>query len=180
MELCDRFPGVLVRCELPLAGQYFPTDSTQIDLSGCPVTTEEIDRMLPYFPRLEKLDLSFCGIADEEMDELNRRHPETSIIWTVTIGEVKTRTDAVYFYPAESNYYPTNKEMEKLRYCTELVAIDIGHTRATDCEFLWYTPKVRYLILADTGITDITPVGNLKDLIYLEKLPLFHPDGTVL
>ena len=180
MELCDRLPGVLVRCALPLAGQYFPTDSTQIDLSGCPVTTEEIDRMLPYFPRLEKLDLSFCGIADEEMDELNRRHPETSIVWTVTIGEVKTRTDAVYFYPAESNYYPTNKEMEKLRYCTELVAIDIGHTRATDCEFLWYTPKVRYLILADTGITDITPVGNLKDLIYLELFNLRTKDYSPL
>lgn len=180
MELCDQLPGVMVRCELPLAGQYFLTDSTQIDLSGCPVTIEEIDGMLPYFPRLEKLDLSFCGIADEEMDALNRRHPETSIVWTVTIGEVKTRTDAVYFYPAESNYYPTNQEMEKLRYCTELVAIDIGHTRATDCEFLWYTPKVRYLILADTGITDITPVGNLKDLIYLELFNLRTDDYSPL
>lgn len=180
MALADMLPETLVRCELPLAGQYYLTDSTEIDISHCPVTTEEIESMLPYFPKLEKLDMSFCGIADEEMDALNQRHPEISIVWTVTIGEVKTRTDAVYFYPAESNYYPTNTEMKKLRYCTELVAIDIGHTRATDCEFLWYTPKVRYLILADTGITDITPVGNLKELIYLELFNLKTDDYSPL
>lgn len=180
MDLMDSLPGVLVRCELPLAGQRFLTDSVELDISNCTVTVEEVEQMLPYFPLLEKLDMSFCGISDEEMDALNQRHPEISIVWTVVIGEVKTRTDAVYFYPAESNYYPTNTEMKKLRYCTELVAIDIGHTRATDCEFLWYTPKVRYLILADTGITDITPVGNLKDLIYLELFNLRTKDYSPL
>ena len=180
MALSDSMPGILVRCELPLAGQRFVTDSTELDISGCPVTVEEVDKMLPYFSRLEKLDMSYCGISDEEMDALNQRHPETSIVWTLDIGMAKTRTDAIYFYPAEVNYYPTNEEMKRLRYCTELVAIDIGHTRATDCEFLWYTPKVRYLILADTGITDITPVGNLKELIYLELFNLRTKDYSPL
>lgn len=180
MMVCDSLPDVLIHCDLPLAGQYYDRNSLEIDLSGCPVSVAEVEQMLPYFPRLRKLDLSFCGISDEEMDALNQRYPEISIVWTVTIGEVKTRTDAVYFYPAESNYYPKNEEMKKLRYCTELVAIDIGHTRATDCEFLWYTPKVRYLILADTGITDITPVGNLKELIYLELFNLRTKDYSPL
>ena len=180
MALADSLPGVLIHSELTLAGQRFPTDSEEIDLSGCPVTVAEVEQMLPYFPHLKKLDLSFCGIADEEMDALNRRYPEISIVWTVTIGEVKTRTDAVYFYPAESNYYPTNEEMKKLRYCTELIAVDIGHTRASDCEFLWYTPHVKYLILADTSITDITPVGNLKELIYLELFSLNIRDYSPL
>lgn len=180
MALCDHLRGIAVRCELPLAGQRFCTDSTELDISGCPVTVEEVEKMLTYFPRVNKLDMSFCGLPDEEMDKLNQQYPDISIVWTVTIGEVKVRTDAVYFYPAESNYYPTNEQMKKLRYCTELVAIDIGHTRATDCEFLWYTPKVRYLILADTGVTDITPVGNLKELIYLELFNLRTKDYSPL
>lgn len=180
MSLADSLPGVLVRCELPLAGLRFATDSTEIDISNCPVTVEEVEQMLPYFPRLEKLDMSFCGISDEEMDALNQRHPEVSIVWTLIIGEAKTRTDAIYFYPAEFNYYPTNAEMKKLRYCTEMIAVDIGHTRATDCEFLWYMPHVKYLILADTGITDITPVGNLKELIYLELFNLDLDDYSPL
>lgn len=180
MTLSDNLPGVLVRCELPLAGQRFLTDSTEIDISNCPVTIEKVDHILPYFSRLKKLDMSFCGIADEEMEALNQRHPEISIVWTVVIGEVKVRTDAIYFYPAESNYYPTNEEMKKLRYCTEMIAVDIGHTRASDCEFLWYMPHVKYLILADTGITDITPVGNLKELIYLELFSLNIDDYSPL
>lgn len=180
MYLCDNLPGVLVLCELPMAEQYFLTDSTELDLSGLPLTVAEIEKMLPYFPCLEKLDMSFCGISDEDMDALNQRHPNVSIVWTVTIGMAKTRTDAVSFYPAGVNYYPTNEEMQKLRYCTELIAIDIGHTRATDCEFLWHTPKVKYLILADTGIIDITPVGNLKDLIYLELFNLRIKDYSPL
>lgn len=180
MYLCDNLPGVLVRCELPMAEQYFLTDSTEMDLSGLPLTVAEVEEMLPYFPCLKKLDMSFCGISDEDMDALNQRHPNVSIVWTVAIGMAKTRTDAVSFYPAGVNYYPTNEEMQKLRYCTELVAIDIGHTRATDCEFLWHTPKVKYLILADTGITDITPLGNLKDLIYLELFNLRIKDYSPL
>ena len=180
MALADTLSDVLIRCELPLADQYFASDSIEIDISGSQVTVEEVEHMLPYFSKLKKLDMSFCGITDQEMDALNQRYPDISIVWTVMIGQAKTRTDAVYFYPAEINYYPTNEEMKKLRYCTELVAIDIGHTRATDCEFLWYTPKVRYLILADTGITDITPVGNLKDLIYLELFNLRMTDYSPL
>lgn len=180
MALADSNPDILVCCELSLAGQRFMTDSVEIDISSSVVTTDEIDRMLPYFPRLEKLDMSFCGIGNEEMDALNQRHPEVNIVWTLKIGEAKTRTDAIYFYPAEFNYYPTNEEMKQLRYCPDMIAVDIGHTRATDCEFLWYMPNVKYLILADTGITDITPVGNLKELIYLELFNLKINDYSPL
>ena len=180
MSLADSNPQVPLRCELPLAGQRFMTDSVQIDISGSEVTAEEVDQMLPYFPNLEKLDMSFCGIGNEEMDALNQRHPEVNIVWTLKIGEARTRTDAIYFYPAEFNYYPTNEEMKQLRYCPDMIAVDIGHTRATDCEFLWYMPNVKYLILADTGITDITPVGNLKELIYLELFNLKINDYSPL
>jgi len=180
MAIADSYTDILVRWELPLAGQRFLTDLEEIDLSHSTVTVEEVETMLPYFRRLNKLDLSFCGISNEEMDALNQRHPETDIVWTLKIGEVYTRTDATYFYPAESNYYPTSSEMDQLRYCHQLIAVDIGHTRATDCEFLWHTPKVKYLILADTGITDIAPVGNLKELIYLELFNLRIDDYSPL
>lgn len=180
MELANNYTDILVRFELPLAGQKYPTDSEEIDLSNCIVTVEEVDAVLHYFRRLKKLDMSFCGISNEEMDALNQRHPETDIVWTLKIGEARTRTDATYFYPAEVNYYPTSQEMEQLKYCHDMIAVDIGHTRATDCEFLWYMPNVKYLILADTGITDITPVGNLKELIYLELFNLRIDDYSPL
>lgn len=180
MALADNLSGVMVRCELPLAGQYFMTDSPEIDISRCPVTVEEVERMLPYFPKVEKLIMSFCGIADEEMDALNRRHPEVSIVWTVAVGPIKVRTDAIYFYPAEYNYSPSNEELKNLRYCTEMIAVDLGHTGVRDCDFLWYMPHVKYLILADTKVKDITPLGNLKELIYLELFTVNVTDYSPL
>ena len=158
-------------------GNIYSTDAAQIDISGTAVTPEEAENLIALFPRLEKLIMSDCGLDDETMDALNRKYPDISIVWTLQIGLVTIRTDALIFYPAGINQYklPSNEELQKLRYCTELVAIDIGHSEATDCNWLAYTPHVKYLILADTNIADIGPVANLKELVYLE---VFNTDIT--
>ena len=55
-----------------------------------------------------------------------------------------------------------------LKYCKNLMALDVGHNIIRDVSFLYDLPKLRVLILACNCITDITPVGSLKDLEYLE------------
>lgn len=180
--LAERFQNVFFCCELPFCGQRFSTDSREIDLSGTPLTVREVEEALPFFPKLEKLILSDCGLDDEELDALNRAHPQTQIVWTLMIGRTKMRTDDTIFYPSkmgESNL-PHNEELKKLRYCTELVALDIGHSDATECEWLEYLPHVKYLILADTNIGDLTPLSNLKELVYLEVFSLPISDYTPL
>ena len=173
--IADLFPDIFFLSDLTFAGETFSTDAGEIDISGRNVTVEEVEAILPYFPSLKKLIMSGCGIDDETMDELNRRHPETAIVWTVKIGIFPTRTDATVFFPAgiNENRMPDNEELKKLRYCTQMVAVDIGHSGATECEWLEYMPHLRYLILADTKITDLTPLSSLKELIYLE---LFRMD----
>ena len=175
--VADRFPDTFFLFDLTLAGEVFSTDAEEVDISGKAITAEEAEAILPYFSNLQKLIMSDCGIDDETMDALNRRHPETAIVWTVQIGIHAVRTDAKVFFPAgvsESNL-PNNEQLKKLRYCTEMIAVDVGHSKATECEWLEYMPHVRYLILADTGITDLTPLSNLKELVYLE---LFIMDIT--
>lgn len=181
-SLAGQFPDVFILCTMEFAGQSFSTDSTEIDISGHSISVEETEAMLPFFPRLSKLIMSGCGIDDEVMDALNRRHPEVSIVWTVQIGLASVRTDDTVFYPAiiDEVDLPDNEELKKLRYCTEMIAIDVGHAEATDCEWLEYTPHVKYLILADTQITDLTPVSNLKELIYLELFKLDLDDYSPL
>lgn len=175
--LLEEHPGVSFLCQLEVNGNIYSTDAAQIDISGTAVTPQEAENLIALFPRLEKLIMSDCGLDDETMDALNRKYPDISIVWTLQIGLVTMRTDALIFYPAGINQYklPSNEELQKLRYCTELVAIDIGHSEATDCNWLAYTPHVKYLILADTNIADIGPVANLKELVYLE---VFNTDIT--
>jgi len=170
-------PNVFFQCALEVNGTAYSTDAAEIDISGTATTVEEVEAMIPLFPNLKKLIMSNCGIDDETMDALNRRYPDISIVWTLQIGLVTVRTDDLTFFPASINQFqlPSNEELQKLRYCTEMVAIDVGHSEATDCQWLAYMPHVKYLILADTSISDLSPLSNLKELVYLE---VFNTDIT--
>ena len=173
--LAEEYPEIVFHCDLEIGENIFSTGLSEIDLSGQTISAEEVEAMIPLFPKLTKLILSDCGIDDETMDALNRHYPDIQIVWTVMVGHVPVRTDSIIFYPAAIDQFhlPSNDEMQKLRYCTELVAIDIGHSDATDCSWLAYTPHVKYLILADTNISDISPLAGLKELVYAE---LFNTD----
>lgn len=175
--LTSENPDILFQCDVEINGTVCSTDATELDISGTQITVEEAERLISFFPNLTKLVMSDCGIDDEAMDALNRKYPDIQIVWTVMVGLFSVRTDSIIFYPAgiDQFHLPNNEELQKLRYCTELVAVDIGHSAATDCSWLAYTPKVKYLIMADTDISDISPVANLKDLVYLE---VFNTDIT--
>jgi len=180
--LATRFPDVSFLSTLEFAGDAFSTDAEEIDISGNTVTPEEVERALAFFPKLRKLIMCGCGIDDETMDALNKRHPEVSIIWTVQIGRDSVRTDAKYFYPAGISDLglPDDEDLIKLKYCTELIAIDIGHSRATNCEWAKYLPHLKYLILADTGVSDLSSLSGLKELVYLEIFRTEVTDYTPL
>ena len=181
-ELMGEYPDIFFLCDLDFAGKTFSTDCTQIDLTGCPVTVEEVEELLPCFPRLTFLNLSHCGIDDEAMDALNLRWPDISIVWTLQIGRITVRTDDTVFFPSRKGEHnlPGAAELEKLRFCREMVAIDIGHSRATHCNWAANMPHLKYLILADTKVGDLSPLSNAKELIYLEVFSLPLTDYTPL
>lgn len=181
-ELAGSFPEVFFLCTMDFSGKPYRTDSTEIDITNCTTTVEEVEALLPFFPNLNWLDMSWCGIPDEEMDALNRRYPDIKILWSMQIGLVTLRTDAIYFFPAAINEMnlPSNEELKKLRYCTDMIAVDIGHSKATECEWVEYMPHLKYLILADTKITDLTPLSSLKELIYLELFSMDLHDYSPL
>lgn len=182
VALIRQFPDIFFLCTLDFAGLPCSTDATEIDLSGRQITVEEADVLIPCFPRLETLDMSHCGIDNEAMDALNRRHPDVAVLWTLKIGWVTLRTDATVFYPAAIKDYdlPKDDELQKLRYCTEMIAIDIGHSDATHCEWVRYMPHLKYLILADTKISDLSPLENARELLYLEVFSTKVTDYTPL
>ena len=181
-ELAGNFSDIFFLCTMDVAGKSYRTDSTAIDITNCPTTVAEVETLLPFFPNLNWLDMSWCSIADEEMDAFNRRYPDIKILWSMQIGLVTLRTDAIYFFPAIINEMnlPSNEELKKLRFCTDMIAVDIGHSKATECEWVESMPHLKYLILADTKITDLTPLSSLKELIYLELFSMDLHDYSPL
>lgn len=182
--LCDRFPSCFFLWEMTIGEQVFPTDVTELDVSGIPFESrEEIERLLPYFGNLERVVMCNCGLDNETMDALNQTYPDIRFVWSVRIRYYDIRTDATYFYPfkLQRDLFINNEEASLLRYCTDMVCIDVGHMgQITDCEWAAYMPELKYLIIGETAISDLSPLSNCKKLVYLELFTIPVTDYSPL
>lgn len=170
VRLAHQFPDIFFLFDRTVGTQCFSTGAGVLDLTGCSVSREEAEDILFLCRNLTQLILSDCGLDSETLDALNRQYPEVSVVWTVQVGIHSVRTDATVFFPAgvSEKKLPNNEELKNLRYCTSLIAMDLGHCSITECGWLRELPHLRYLILADTEISDLSPLSGLKELIYLE------------
>ncbi|MDR1564647.1 MAG: hypothetical protein LBS74_06785 [Oscillospiraceae bacterium] len=132
---------------------------------------------LRYFKKLKHAEMNNCGIPDEEMGKLREQFAAVKFVWTVEIGVYKVRTDTLQFSSGKPAFtvgdksyssYIGNAEAAKLKYCTDLEALDLGHKKISDLSFLSSLTKLKILILAHNRVSDISAIENLKDLEYLE------------
>lgn len=167
--LADAYPDIRFHYGFQLLGVSVHTDREFIDLSGIEMTdTTALEEALPYFHNLTKVDMINCGLKNEVMGDLNDRYPKTLFVWEVRIGYQRYRTDITVFYPTGDGNDVTDMDISNLKYCTELVAVDLGHFKVQECSFLEYMPNLKYLVLAIGTVSDIRPIGTLKELKYLE------------
>ncbi len=169
--LSQEFPDVLFSQEVDVHGHAVANDCQELDLSGILLTKAEVEALLPCFPRAERVIMCGCGLDDETMDSLNREHEAIRFVWTVRIKNVDIRTDTKWFYPYK--YYKdmvvVEEDLYPLRYCVDIEAIDIGHmTQVKTMEWARYMPNLKYLIIAECAITDLSPLEGLEHLVFLE------------
>ena len=171
--LAARFPNVRFLWDVDIKGKKYDSATDFLDLSGTyGLTPDDVREIIPKFHGLKKIDLSNCGMDNETLAALRDEFPDTKIVWTLYMGKWSLKTDAVAFSVLIYNYNYTrlrNEDIEVLKYCTDLQAIDLGHQALTDISALAeYLPELRILILADNSLHDIEPVRKLKHLHYIE------------
>lgn len=170
VELVEAYPNVAFDWRIDIYGVSVKASDSEIDFSGIPLeNTEKIAMIAAVMPNLQKVIMCDCGISNEDMDALCRKFPDIKFVWNVNIGQFITlRTDVTYFMPVKLGYTVTDSDLEALKYCTEIICLDLGHMQITDCSFVANMPHMQYLILADTKISDISPLANMKELKFLE------------
>ena len=182
-------------------GQTLAGTTEEIDLSKTKIReTEEVEELLLKLPFLKKVVLCECGLSDEQMESLCNAHPDVKFVWTIVIGKRKLRTDAIGFSTKNPSKYTSPKasdaynasvkkavrlqegDIEALKYCTDLEALDLGHNYLTnnDLAVISKLTKLKVLILADNKITDISALTSLKDLEYIELFMNRIPDLSPL
>ncbi len=156
----------------PVYGVTVCSTDEEIDLSRRSIRDHAaaLEAALPWFTHLKKVVMCHCGIPNEEMDALNKKYEDIRFVWSVYFSMWSLRTDATNFIAART----VNKaelysyECGVFKYCTDLIALDLGHKNLTDLSFLYDMPQLQYLILVEMDINNIAPIGSLSELKYLE------------
>ena len=169
-QLLRHYPQVEMKFDYELPGVQAGLETEILDLSGQDgITIPEIEKALPYLPKLQTILLCDCGLPNEALAALNEKLPDIRVIWNVQVGGRNTRTDEKYFAPNKWGLKMTDKNIEDLQYCTDMVCVDIGHSKnVTNCRWAEFMPELKYLILADSNVRGLEPLRNLKKLQYLE------------
>ena len=148
------------------------TDAEYIDMGKTRV--EDMDAFITFLrklPNLKKVDMFATNMYTKDIDKLAIACPDIEFGWTMRIGDHWVRTDVTAFSTLHNNSSDmhSEKHFKYLKYCKNLVALDIGHNAVRDLSFLYDLPNLKVLILAcNIELKDITPVGSLKELQYLE------------
>ena len=181
--LISEYPDIEFIWELHAFGRTLRTDSTELDLSGAVIgSTAEVEDILKWFPDLQKVIMCDCGFDDETMAALNDQYEDIRFVWNIRMAGINVRTDDTWFAPVKygSDMAVGDQNVYGLRYCTDMVCIDMGHMPITNCEWAAFMPNLKYLIIGDTLITDITPLAGLKNLVFLEMFKTQITDYTPL
>ena len=193
-SLTESHPDVDVSWEVRIGDQVFQSTDTEVDLSQTVVTDlAEVEAKMEYLPALQKVIFGLCGkfgegldnpdwgnskakvvacdIANEDMAAYRDRvRDKYKVVWTVRLGpSIALRTDKDNFMP---NHFGVGQFFDdytvNLKYCEDMVCLDLGHMTMHTIDFVTYMPKLKYLILAWTEVQYIEPIRSCKNLIWLE------------
>ena len=171
--LTESVPNVKLIFAFEYANQQWDGYTQSVDLRGNVLNDDvKLRQYLRHMHGLEYIDMCDCGLDNDTMDALRTDFPKVKFVWTVYLGQWKIRTDRVAFSTliGEHTVYTklTSEMIEPLKYCTELVALDLGHQAISDVSVIGTLTNLQILILADNNIKDISPLANLKNLRFIE------------
>lgn len=135
---------------------------------------------LTQLPHLKKADMFATPVYKQDIERLTAALPQVEFGWTMCLNCYnprhadrnvhRIRTDATAFSTLHNNQCTrhTSEDFEILKYCKNMLALDIGHNAVTDLSFISGMTKLRVLIIGRNGVTDLSPLKNCPDLEYLE------------
>lgn len=179
LDLTERYRDGELLWELDVDGVRVSPDVRELDFSGHDLAAQGLDLygLFALLGNLEKVDVCQCGFSNEEMAALQDAFPDVKLVWEIVLSHWTVRTDAVAFSTMKTcsqTFYLKDEEAKYLKYCTDLVALDLGHNYVTDLSFLQYMPELKILILVDNvkGWENgkIRRIDDLSMLQYVPKL----------
>lgn len=172
----EKYPQTSIHWELTVGETTVADDALEADVSGRPITSiEDAKQLAAYFPDAEKIIFDSGAVPYEDMSAFREEmRADYKVVWTVILGtgkrgQIALRTDATTFMPYKHGIiYFLDEDMYNLRYCEDMICMDVGHFTFKSIEFVQFMPHLKYLVLTLTDVRDLTPISNCKELVFLE------------
>lgn len=136
-------------------------DSVEIGNEGIAKIREALDLM----PRCTYVKLDSCDVDDNVMAQLREDYPEKIVVWRVYAGKYSILTDEEMLRMPISL---TDKSAAALQYCNKIKYLDVSQSNITNISFISSMPNLECAILSVTRISDLSPLANCPNLIWLE------------
>ena len=187
--LMEAYPRVTFTWDKTVLGRTFNSAATEYDLTGLPLAgdvktgwkdtpmsamdTEQLVRMvknaMAFFPNAEKVILPAYCLDNETVSAFREEmRDQYKVVWTVYLTKKPVRTDVTVIHSSALKVSFIDEQSQDMKYCEDAVVVDVGHSYMKNIEWVRYMPNLKYLILADNWLRDITPLSDCKSLIYLE------------
>lgn len=182
--LVEANPNVAFHWEKEIFGTVYDSSVTEIDLSNMKMeSVDAVKQAMVYFPNAEKVILDNGSVSNDAMaafrDEVRQDY---KVVWTVQCGKIPVRTDETTFMPLKHKvFYFHDEDIENLKYCEDMICIDVGHMSMSHTDWVKNMPHLKYLILGMCGnLKDISALSNCKELVFLELYNTSIKDYTPL
>ncbi len=171
----EAYGGVEVICRVTVCGRELSTDirDGELDLSRRKIEDlGEVEKAIRAIPKLEKIYLCDCGIDNETLAALRDKYAgQTEIVWRVYLNYVDCRTDSDNFCMSKYDNSWGNlpyERAEPIKYCTNMVTLDLGHANFDRIDFVTTMPHLKYFIFCSAPVKSLEPLRNATELYYLE------------
>jgi len=159
--------------QMDVDGVTVTPDATELDLSGHDLAGLGVDlyELFELLPNLTRVDICQTGFTNEEYAALQDTFPDIRMIWEIVWHHWTLRTDVVAFSTMKTcaqTFFLYDEDAQYLKYCTDLVALDLGHNHVHDWSFLQYMPNLKILIAVDNQVKDLSWIQYTPKLEYLE------------
>lgn len=177
LEVRNALPeGAVFHFSTTWNGLKLSDDMETLDLKKAKESLSEktLRQILILCPSLTSVDNSTRKQpSNEAFIALMSEYPQIHFEWVVHLGgDHYCPTTATAYSTLNHTDYGTrlkSENLELLQYIPGLKALDLGHNCFTDLEFLRFFPDLELLIISNNNhVTDLTAVGQLKHLQYLE------------
>ena len=166
------------------------TEILDLDAAGIRVTdVKALAEAVDQLPGLKEVLLYDSPLETADMEWLfDRYYPDIFFGFTLQIGPHIIRTDRTAFSTLhlagkmKDDERHNTEDLEPIRMCTKLKALDLGHNYIENIDFLNWMPELEVLILSPNygRLLDISPIANCPNLVYLELFSSRITDLTPL